>query len=174
MGSFLPMKPLEVNFNLLIYLIFKSISEVLVDFWLELITVESDPSQILAVFQFFLYLEYLISLGIVLKASASSFILSGEGIAWTISWRWNHMLIYKIHIMKGMSLLAFYMIFFIVRTDRSRGGLINCPIIAWIKLMAIRFTSLMGSSIVNLNTIARVCMGTINNLSDLFSCLYLI
>jgi hypothetical protein len=168
------MESLEVNFNLLINLIFKSISKVLIDFWLELITVKSDPSQILTIFQFFLYLKNFISLGIVLKTRASSFSLSGEGVAWTGTWRWDHLLIYKIHIMKGSSLLAFYMIFFIVRTDWSRRSFIYSPIIAWVMLVTIRFTSLMRSSIFNLNTIAWVCMGTVNNLSDLLGGLYLI
>jgi hypothetical protein len=73
-------KPLEVNLDLLIYLILKTVSEIFVHLTLKLLTVESDPSQVLIVLQVFLNLLDLIRLRVVFEAGGASLLILGEWV----------------------------------------------------------------------------------------------
>jgi hypothetical protein len=79
-GYLLPVKPLEVNLDLLIYLILKTVSEIFVHLTLKLLTVESDPSQVLIVLQVFLNLLDLIRLRVVFEAGGASLLILGEWV----------------------------------------------------------------------------------------------
>jgi len=79
-GYLLPVKPLEVNLDLLINLILKTIPEIFVHLTLKLLAVESDPSQVLIVLQIFLNLLDLIRLGVIFEAGGASLLILGEGV----------------------------------------------------------------------------------------------
>jgi hypothetical protein len=73
-------KPLEVDLDLLIYLILKTVPEIFVHLALKLLTVESDPSQVLIVLQIFLNLLDLIRLRVVFEASGAPLLILGERV----------------------------------------------------------------------------------------------
>lgn len=74
------MKPLEVNLDLLINLILKSVPEIFVHLTLKLLTVESDPPQVLIVLQVFLNLLDLIRLRVIFEPGGASLLILGEGV----------------------------------------------------------------------------------------------
>ena len=78
--NLLPVKPLEVDFDLLIDLILKTVAEIFIDFTLKLLTVEGDPSKVLIVLQVFLYLLDLICLWVVFEAGGTSLLILGKRI----------------------------------------------------------------------------------------------
>ena len=79
-GHLLPMKPLEVDLDLLIDLILKSVPEIFVHLTLKLLTVESDPPQVLIVLQVFLNLLDLIRLRVIFEPGGASLLILGEGV----------------------------------------------------------------------------------------------
>ena len=79
-GHLFPVKPLEVDLDLLIDLILKTVPEIFVHFALKLLAVESDPSQVLIVLQVFLNLVELIRLRVVFEAGGALLLILGERV----------------------------------------------------------------------------------------------
>jgi hypothetical protein len=73
-------KPLEVNLDLLIDLILKTVPKIFVHLALKLLTVKSDPSQVLIVLQVFLNLLNLICLRVVFEAGGAPLLILGERV----------------------------------------------------------------------------------------------